>query len=46
MAKGLLSREGLLLKGGGILWLSQDATGRPSAQGAESKDGGIIGKPG
>lgn len=36
----------MILGAGGILWLSQDATGRPRAQGAESKDGGIVGKPG
>lgn len=46
MAKELFSRGWLILGTGRILWLSQDATGRPSAQGAESKDGGIIGKSG
>lgn len=46
MAKGSFSRWRLLVRGGRILWLSQDVTGRPSAQGAERKDGGIIGKPG
>lgn len=42
-----VSSWGWMVSGAGrILWLRQDATGRPSAQGAESKDGGIVGKPG
>lgn len=46
MAKGLSSRGGIILGAGRIFWLSQDTTGRPGAQGAESKDGRIIGEPG
>lgn len=36
----------MILGAGGILRLSQHAEGRPGAQGVESKDGGIVGKPG
>lgn len=36
----------MILGAGGVVWLSQDAAGRPAAQGAESKDGGIVGEPG
>lgn len=44
--EGVSSWGWMLLGAGRILWLRQDTTGRPSAQGAESKDGGIVGKPG
>lgn len=44
--KGLSSRGWMILGAGGVVWLSQDAAGRPAAQGAESKDGGIVGEPG